>query len=388
MYSKFFLYLKLNKFFRIILYCFISGLCGTLASNLVILPYHLPPIFIIIALIIFLIAKNRIELILFITFYHAMSASSLMLGYQSFFRGSFFIGIGLVSVASLIFSSIIGGLSFNKYKLVQILLINFFWCIPFFIIGWAAPFFAAGYFLPNLGWIGLFFFIFLVYFLTLLKIKYQSVALCIIFGLTFIPTKNHNIKIQNINTHFKNNLLKNHYEKIFSTFQVLKKENTSNITILPEDALPCFDENIESLSIKLITQLKTPFILSGATTCFNKPLKSGIVLINKKKSKFIYTQRQPIPYVMYIPFSTSHFESNWFNNGIIKINGIKYGLFVCFEAVLGWTYLQTLFYKPDILLSFNSVYWDKTGNVKMIQDRLMYSMARLFQLPYQGVWNY
>lgn len=65
----------------------------------------------------------------------------------------------------------------------------------------------------------------------------------------------------------------------------------------------------------------------------------------------------------------------------------KYGIFVCFETVLAWVYLHTFFYKPDILLSFNSVYWDKTKQVKIIQDQLMYSMARLFDLSYRGVWN-
>lgn len=373
------------NFYRFILLSLVAGFCGNFANS----SYHFLPILIIITLWIFIDSKNRLELTTFITCYHSMSARSLIVGYASFFNSSFLFGILLVILASFCFAIIISFLSFNKNKFIQLLLINILWCVPIFIIGWAAPFFAVGFFMPGLGWIGLIIFIPLVYFLKLLQLKYKLLSLFIIFSLTFIKTNNKLSLITSINTNFNNNLIKdrhNIYKKISATFKKVKKIKKIDIVILPEDGIPCFDNAIKKISIREMKKNSIPLVLSGSTTCYEKNPKSGIILINKNKAKFIYTQRQPMPYAMYIPFTNSY-PINWLNNGIIEINGKKYGLFVCFETVLIWTYLQTIFYKPDILLSFNSVYWDNTGRVKIMQDQLMYSIARLFNIKYQGVWN-
>lgn len=373
-------------------------LCSIFACNFDKLSYHILPILIIIVLLIFIEAKSRLELVIFITLYHLISARSLISGYANFFNSSFFIGIILVFIASLFFSSIIGILSFNKNKFFQLLLINIFWCFPFFIIGWSSPLFAAGYFMPGCGWLGLILFLPLIYLIKTLKCKYKVIILLIIFGLTFINiNKVNNINkksliVKSINTHFHNNIIKDSYhiyQKLFTTLQSINKLNIKKIIILPEDGIPCYNKKIKNLILKEIKNISNKIILSGATTCLNKRLKSGIILINDKNADFIYLQRQPMPYSMYMPFSSVSYAFHWNNNnGIFEFHGKKYGLFICFETVLIWTYLQTIFYKPDILLSFNSVYWDKTGKVKIIQEQLMYSMSRLFDIPYQAVWNY
>lgn len=381
-----------NSSYRTILLSFISGFCGNFSCDFRILSYHFVPIFIIISLLIFISAKNRLQLIVFITCYHSMSARSLILGYSTFFKSSFLSGILLVTLASSIFSCIVTLLSFNKNKFVQLLLINIFWCFPIFLIGWAAPLFATGYFMPGLGWCGLILFVPIVYGIYKSQLKYKFVFLFIIFCFTFINIKNNKSNlVTSINTSFHNNLIKDTYQiykKISSTFQILSKKSSNiNIALFPEDALPCFNKNIETISIREMKKNSTSFVLTGATTCFDKNPQSGIVFLDKDIAEFIYIQRQPMPYAMYVPFTTSY-NTNWLNNGIFKFHGKKYGLFVCFETVVLWTYIQTFFYKPDMLLSFNSVYWDNSGKVQNIQDQLMFSMARLFNIPYQGVWNY
>lgn len=381
--------MRLNRYYRIIILTFITGMSGSFAFGFSLLPYHLPPVFIIIALWVFTLAKTRFELILFIACYHALSARSLMFGYSSLFDATLVTGVGFVILVSFIFATTIGLLSFNKNKFIQLLLINFLWCLPFLIVGWASPIFAAGYFMPNFHWLGIILFVPLVYGITIIQWGYQILALIIIFGITFIPTYNKSLTVTAINTHFQNNLVDNPYriyQKVFATFSSLARKNTTHLAILPEDALPCFDDHLEKISVKEMNQIPTPYVLAGAEICLKTQRKSGVVLLDKETTRFIYTQRQPMSWSMYIPF-LSDYSVNWLNNGIIDLKGKRYGLFVCFETVLGWTYLQTLIYKPDTLLSFNSIYWDETGQVEIIQDQLMYSMARLFGIQYQGVWN-
>lgn len=324
--------LRLKKLYRIAFLSFISVLCGIFSCGFPILPYHLPPIFIIIALWVFLSSKNRRELILFITLYHSLSAYRLMLGYGSFFNTSSVIGIFLIFFVSILFSIFISFLSFNRYKFFQLLLINLLWCLPFLIVGWGNPIFAAGYFLPGMRWLGLIIFFFLVYLFFVFSWKSRFLFLCSVFFMTFIPIFHKNINITTVNTHFHNNFIfdiNTVYKKIFSTFYLLSKKNNFNIALFPEDALPCFNEEVRKISLEKINQISTSFILAGATTCLKGIQKAGIILINKQKVNFVYIQRQPMPYVMYTPFSSSYI-SNWFNNGIVIINGKKIWNFCLF----------------------------------------------------------
>lgn len=384
--------MKNKCIYKIIYLSLIIVFCGNFACNFKILSYHCLPIFIIISLLIFIVAKNRLELIIFITCYHSISAKNLILGYSTFFKSSFIYGVILITLTSLFFSFLITFLSFNKNKLIQLIFINIFWSIPHFLVGWAAPLFAAGYFMPYLGWYGIVLFIPLIYTINLIKLKYKIYFLLIVFCLTFINIKNNiTSSITVINTNFYNNLIKDSfyiYKKFSKNLQYLSKQfNYKNIIIIPEDNFPCFNEEFKYILIKELKKNSIPPILSGSTICSNKKSKSGIIFIHKNKIQFIYVQRQPMPYAMYIPFSLSY-KSNWSNNGVIKLNNKKYGLFVCFETVVLWTYLKTLFYKPNYFLSFNSVYWDDTGKVKNMQNQMMYSVSRLFGVLYQGSWNY
>lgn len=386
------MFLKKNNY-NFFIFTIISLFCGTFICGLPFnLSYHFLPILIIIVLWIFVQAKNRFDLTIFLLCYHITSAHSLILGYSSFFNSSFFFGIILVILASVFFSSIVSYLSFNTNKFFQLLIINFLWCLPILIVGWSSPLFAAGYFMPGFGWLGLILFVPLVYFIFSIKWQYKLLIFFCIFNTTFIKNNNVNIKknISVINTNFHNNIIKDTYhiyKKILNTFQRIKKINNKEIIVLPEDGLPCFNKNTKNIFIKEFKKIINPFAFTGTTTCLDNRLKSGVLFLDKKKIQFIYLQRQPMPYAMYLPFSSSYFI-NWENNGLFKFNEKKYGLFVCFETVLIWTYIQTMLYKPDILISFNSVYWDKTGKVKIIQNQLMHGISRLFNVSYQGVWNY
>ena len=60
----------------------------------------------------------------------------------------------------------------------------------------------------------------------------------------------------------------------------------------------------------------------------------------------------------------------------------KVGIFICYEQYLTYTYLETMFQKPDYIIGISNLWWIKDIRLQKIQKNTLLLWARLFGVPY------
>lgn len=93
-------------------------------------------------------------------------------------------------------------------------------------------------------------------------------------------------------------------------------------------------------------------------------------------------QRVPIPVSMWKPFFKDGAEPELFASGVTKISGENAASLVCYEQLLVWPVLVSMYHSPTLLLSTSNTWWAKNTDVPVIQEQITRAWARLFGLPF------
>ncbi|CAA6806704.1 MAG: Conjugal transfer protein TraB [uncultured Sulfurovum sp.] len=342
----------------------------------------------------YMIIDKRYLLFGFVWAYYLMASRGFLFGVESYYENliyAFLAWIGVATVSSLLWV-LIWTRSFRRRLSLFPLLLIVMILPPFGFISWVNPLPSIAVVLPGFGFLGLVLELIFIYLVAILWKKYDyaryyfMTLMSIIFISTlyyFPPKVKENLVIKSIQSdieYFPMTFDKSREYRTLKTF-FYKVQNTQSLNILlPENALG----NYSSVQSMLWQELDEDRTVFAGATIYNARRSNNInalLEIDHNSTKLLYKQRVPVLGEMWKPFRNKGTEATIFEQAIVKINGEKAGVFICYEQLLVYPYLQTFFYKPNILIGISNLYWAKGTNIKSIQKETMELWAILFGVP-------
>lgn len=97
----------------------------------------------------------------------------------------------------------------------------------------------------------------------------------------------------------------------------------------------------------------------------------------------VFPARQPIPVAGWNPFSKIHHEpAHWGKSGMIRIDGQRAYLSICFEDLLIGAHVEAmLFGHTEVILSADNLWFSKGTSDRGFQSESIRSFGRLFGIP-------
>ena len=97
----------------------------------------------------------------------------------------------------------------------------------------------------------------------------------------------------------------------------------------------------------------------------------------------VFPARQPIPVAGWNPFSKTHHEpAHWGKSGMIRIDGQRAYLSICFEDLLIGAHVEAmLFGRPEVVFSADNLWFSKGTSDRGFQSESIRSFGRLFGIP-------
>jgi len=341
----------------------------------------------------YMIIDKRWLLFGFVWGYYLMASRGFLFGVESYYqslRYAFLAWIAVATVSSLLWV-LIWSASFKKRLILFPFLLIVMILPPFGFISWVNPLPTIAILLPNFGFMGIFIELAMIYVLVIFWKKYQDkrymvlIFIVIVFTLIFFfPYKaKENMQLESIQSdieYFPMTFDKfNEYKTLKVFFNQVQNSKSENI-LLPENALGNYS-SVQSMLWQDVDKNKT--IFAGATIYNARRSKNinALLEIKHNSSEVLYKQRVPVLGEMWKPFRNKGTEATIFEQATVKINGEKAGVFICYEQLLVYPYLQTFFYEPKMLIGISNLYWAKDTNIKSIQKETMELWAILFGVP-------
>jgi len=153
------------------------------------------------------------------------------------------------------------------------------------------------------------------------------------------------------------------------------------IIVLPKNALGYIDQNGHYLSAQLQPGKK---VLAGANLKDPENARmydNVLVEITKDGVRTLYKQRVPVPIAMWIPFGDTGTKAYIDGDPLICYDEQKIGVFICYEQLLMFTYFQTMYHEPDLLLGISNLWWAKGTSIGDIEKVNLELWGRLYHLP-------
>jgi len=330
----------------------------------------------------------------FLWAYYLMASRGFLFGVASYYQNFGYallawLGVSLISssVWILIWSS-----SFRKRLLLFPLLLIVMILPPMGFISWVNPLPTIAVILPDFGFSGIVLELISIYALALLWKKYDDARYSILIFMAILvvstlyyssPKVKANLTIESIQSnieYFPMTFDKSkEYSRLKTFFYRVQNSKSKNI-LLPENALGDYS-SIQSMLWQDLKKNRSVF--AGATIYNARRSKSINALLELKydSSKVLYKQRVPVLIEMWKPFTNRGTEATIFEQATVSIDGKKAGVFICYEQLLVYPYLQTFYYEPKMLVGISNLYWAKGTNIEAIQKETMELWAILFGTP-------
>jgi hypothetical protein len=339
----------------------------------------------------YLIIDRRDLLFGFVWAYYLMASRGFLFGVERYYESFGYAFLAWITVATLssLLWVLIWSTSFRRRLLLFPLLLIVMILPPFGFISWVNPLPTIAVVLPNFGFLGILLELMVIYVLAIFWKRHRNaryyfmplIAIFLIATLYYFPPKvKENLDIESIQSdieYFPMTFDKSKEYKTLKTFFYKVQNSKSENILLPENALGNYS-SIQSMLWQDLDENKTVF--AGATIYNARRSKNinALLEIKHDSSKVLYKQRVPVLGEMWKPFTNKGTEAMIFKDATVQINAEKAGVFICYEQLLVYPYLQTFFYEPKIFIGISNLYWSKGTNIKSIQKETMELWAILF----------
>ncbi len=99
-------------------------------------------------------------------------------------------------------------------------------------------------------------------------------------------------------------------------------------------------------------------------------------------------QHMPVPLAMWKPFAAGGVRLNWQPNRPVEIAAQRVCLLICYEALIPWPVLSSLYDEPTIICLIANNYWTTGTPIARYQLEAVKSWSRLFRIPYLKASNH
>lgn len=268
---------------------------------------------------------------------------------------------------------------------------------PMMWVGWASPLNAAGVVLPGLGWFGLGLFLGALMFVMMSRIL-SLLAVVALSGAVFVlgPEMPLADRVDprahdwtGIDTHLGQ----------------LEITNARAVTERQRDVFRAIEESRGAASRVLLPETITgewafaePMWSTWESPGFGALLGTQVhretrgyhnSLVGVGQLEGIrYDQRVPIPWAMWNPLDPDSARASITGPGTVMQEDQVIGALVCYEQLVVFPILTTLWEQPDVIVAPANAWWAANEAIPEMQKNIMQSWSRLFRTPVLTAINY
>jgi len=345
----------------------------------------------------YLLLEKRWYLFLFTLGYYLVGSRGLFFGVEHYYDNLFyaFFSWGGVALLSSLIWILIWSHSFQKRLYLFPLVLLVIILPPIGFISWLNPLPTIAILFPKFGFLGLLFEFIIIYLLVFAWKRYHSkeykgvaftlLPLLSLFFLIFFQNTQTvlNSNLGTINSSIEYSSItfdkSEEYRRIKKFFYLVQHSKDRHL-LLPENAFGNYN-SIQSMVWSHLDKNRTVF--GGANIYDYRYSKNINVLmrLDYNSSEILYKQRVPVPIEMWKPFTNHGTEATLYKQPIVMVDGVDTGVFICYEQLLTYPYIQTFFYHPKMIIGISNLYWAKSTNIKEIQEETMQLWSLLFGVP-------
>ncbi|MBE0581926.1 MAG: conjugal transfer protein TraB [Devosia sp.] len=262
---------------------------------------------------------------------------------------------------------------------------------PLGIVGWANPLTAAGIVFPGWGWLGLAMAMALLMLATT-KHRWPAVAVVGVFSLAsaglWVEPESRPGWI-GIDTNFSagREQYADHQQQVATIGLVKAAAATgASFIVLPESALGIWTPTTETLWRTSLEGVPVT-VVGGGVMLQASGYENLMITVTPGGSDEAYRQRMPVPVSMWRPWSTGGAGADFFSNAVVELTGVRLAILLCYEQLLVWPVLHSMWMKPDIMVATGNAWWTGSTNILPIQRAASVAWSRLFNVPLTMAYN-
>lgn len=261
---------------------------------------------------------------------------------------------------------------------------------PFGIVGWASPLTAAGVLFPGLGWIGLALCFALLLLLTTSRWPVVLAVIAVLWGgsVTNWTAARSPSGWIGIDTHFRG--IDGQYAGYVQETKTIDLVRAAiarghNKILLPESALGIWTPTVERLWRDSLKGTEAA-VVAGAVTIDGTGYDNVMLELTAQKAEVLYHERIPVPFSMWQPWRAWMGQSggarvDFFANPVVQSRRERVAVLICYEQLLVWPILQSILYRPRLILASSNGWWTMGTNIMATQRAIVTAWAKLFDIP-------
>lgn len=234
-------------------------------------------------------------------------------------------------------------------------------CVPSFgIVGWAHPITGAGVIFPGWGWVG---FIAAAIGLLAMTTRLRLLAILTLGGLwiwsaaTWIPPRTLQGWV-GVDTNFSGaEAYYADYRQQLQTIELVRAAADSGVEVivLPEGAVDTWTPTVERLWMSALRDLDL-VVNAGAIVVDPDGYDNTMLELTASGGQVLYRERMPVPVSMWQPWLAwtgqgGGARAHFFANPVIELGGMRVAPLICYEQLIIWPVLQSVFHSPDVIVA-------------------------------------
>ncbi len=269
---------------------------------------------------------------------------------------------------------------------------------PFGITGWAHPLTAAGVLFPGWGWWGLGATAILLVFTTGRR---WQIAVAVLGGLYVWSATNWTppklapgwiaVDLKHGAELGRDGSLQYHRDLIAMVRGTIAKRPDALVVVLPESALSFWTPTADRVWQEGLRGSEVT-VIAGAAVIDARGYDNVMVAISADPAKVLYRERMPVPGSMWQPWLQwtgrgGGAHADFFGNPAVEVDGFKIAPLICYEQLIVWPVLQSVFHQPEVIVAVGNGWWTGNTSIVAIQKANISAWASLFSLPVVMAFN-
>ena len=339
-------------------------------------------------------SPTRMTASLVATGYFLAASRGLPIGVAQFYATDLWLGSALwiaaaacfVILHTLLWTKRNGWVKPGRYLLILLLT----GLPPFGITGWAHPLTATGIVFPGWGWWGL---IAATAALIALLTRFAAATAIVLSALwlwsavagsqAITEEAWHGIDLQMGASLGRDPSLQRQKDLVEKVTQTAGSGEA--FVVLPESALGFWTPTIERVWRDELQGSRLT-VIAGATVLMVEGYDNVMVAINADGGHLLYHQRMPVPVSMWRPWARwtgglAGAHAGFFVNPVLEVAGKRIAPLICYEQLVLWPILQSMFYRPDLIVLIGNGWWTTGTNIIAIQRASAKAWSALFGIP-------
>ncbi|WP_426127965.1 conjugal transfer protein TraB [Pararhizobium sp. PWRC1-1] len=340
------------------------------------------------------LAPTRAAAALIATAYFLVASRGLPQGVVNFYGSGegYGHGLWLIAAAGFVFVHTVfwmrrsGVWRCAGYAIASVLMI----LPPFGIVGWAHPLTAAGVLFPGWSWIGLLATAASMLALTTRQWPIAVVALGGFWVWSAACWEPPSLPKgwAGIDTPFGQSMGRGFdLEQQRLLVRAVRAEAAlgARVVVLPESALGFWTPTMERYW-RTALEGSDVTVFAGASVVDPAGYDNVMVSMNRDGGSPNYRERMPVPVSMWQPWlawmgRSGGARANFFANPIVTVAGARVATLICYEQLLTWPVLQSMFHEPDVIVASGNGWWTTGTSIVRIQRTSALAWAALFDTP-------